>query len=332
MKISQKAKSLYQDAIVIDGQLAFEVDMPWDYSEKWDLLDRYAKAGFTAVTLSLANEETSMERTLAYLAKIRKTIFSNPDKYILAKTKNDIIRAKKENKIALRLMIQGTGFLGKNLDLLELFHELGITSLLLAYNIRTSMGDGVIEENDGGLSHLGKKFISEMNRLGMILDGSHAGFKTSMEALNLTKSPFVFSHSGVYEIAPHVRNVRDEQIRAVARTGGVVGVNGLGLLLGDHHASLKKYAEHIDYITQLVGAQYVAIGLDNLYFKEQFEKFMCSQNITHPEAYASKTSHATTWNCLQPEDVISIVEVLLQRNYSESDIKGILGENILRIM
>ena len=95
MKISDKAKQIYNDSIIIDGQLAFEVDMPWSFLKKWELVDRYAKAGFTAVTLSLGNDETATEKALAYLAKIRKHIFSNSEKYILATTKNDILRAKK---------------------------------------------------------------------------------------------------------------------------------------------------------------------------------------------------------------------------------------------
>ncbi|WP_230579774.1 membrane dipeptidase [Coxiella burnetii] len=306
--------------------------MPWSFLKKWELIDRYAKAGFHALTLSLANEETTIEKTFEYLAKVRKHILVNPEKYILAKTYEDVLRAKKENKIALRLMFQGTSPIGKNLDLLELFHELGVTSLVLAYNIRTPMGDGVIEESDSGLSHLGKTLIAEMNRLGIIIDGSHTGFKTSMDALNLTTKPFVFSHSGVYCLAPHVRNVRDEQIKSVAATGGVIGVNGLGILLGDVNASIGKYVDHIDYITKLVGAQHVAIGLDNLYFANQFSEFMSQQGITHPQAYASKVNNATLWKCLQPENVIEVVEMLLQRGYSENEIKGILGGNILRIM
>jgi membrane dipeptidase len=194
------------------------------------------------------------------------------------------------------------------------------------------MGDGIIEENDSGLSHLGKKFVAEMNRLGMIIDGSHAGPKTSMDALMLTTKPFVFSHSGVYKIAPHARNIRDEQIKAVAKSGGVIDINGLGLLLGDTNASIEKYVDHIDYIIQLVDAQHVGIGLDNLYFADQFAEFMEKQSITHPQACASIVNDATTWKCLQPEDIVSIIELLLQRGYSELDIKAILGENILRLM
>ena len=124
----------------------------------------------------------------------------------------------------------------------------------------------------------------------MIIDGSHAGIKTSMDALKLTTAPFVFSHSGVYGIEPHVRNVHDEQIKAVAKNGGVIGINGLGLLLGDANASVAKFVDHIDYITNLVGSQYVAIGIDNLDFADQFAEFMRKQNVTHPQAYANKVS------------------------------------------
>jgi membrane dipeptidase len=332
MNISEQAKKILYDAIVIDGQLGFEVAMPWTFAEKWSLVDRYKEAGFHALTLSIANEENTTEKTLEYLAQIRKHIFQNPAKYVLAKTKNDILYAKKENKIALRLMFQGTSPIGKNLDLLEIFRELGVSSLVLAYNIRTPMGDGVIEENDSGLSHLGKKFIAEMNRLGMIIDGAHAGYQTTLDAAELTKSPMMISHSGVYGIHPHVRNVHDEQIKAVAKTGGVIGVNGIGMLLGDPKASIEKYVDHIDYIVKLVGVKHVSIGLDNLYFADQFDLFMQNQQITHPEAYANKAGNRSDWKCLQPEDIISVVELLIQRGYSNEDITGILGGNILRLM
>ncbi|MGQ3889965.1 dipeptidase [Legionella sp. CNM-1927-20] len=295
-------------------------------------MDRYKEAGFDAVTLSIANEESTTERALVYLAQIRKYIFQHSEKYILAKSKFDILRAKKENKIALRLMFQGTAPIGKNLDLLELFHTLGISSLVLAYNIYTPMGNGVIEEKDSGLSHLGKRFIAEMNRLGMIIDIAHTGYQTAMNAAMLTTLPLVNSHSGVYGIHPHVRNVHNEQIKAVARTGGVIGVNGIGVLLGNPKASVEKYVDHIDYIAKLVGVRYVSLGLDNLYFAEQFNQYMQNQQVTHPEAYANKAGDRSDWQCLQPEDIISIVENLLLRGYVDEDIKKILGRNILRLM
>lgn len=332
MQISNQAEEIYKNAVVIDGQLGFEPAMPVSLEQKWELVDRYARAGITAVTLSLANDESTPEQTLEYLATIRKHIAAYPEKYILATTADDIVRAKRENKMALRLMFQGTAPIGKNLNFVELYHRLGISSMILAYNIRTPMGDGVIEENDAGLSHLGKKLVAEMNAVGMIVDGSHTSYKTMMDAAHLSNLPMVISHSGIFGVNPHVRNLRDDQISAIAKTNGVVGINGLGLLLGDQKASIEKFVEHVDYVVKQVGAKHVAIGLDNLYFAENFGEFMRNQPITHPQAYATKVSSAITWACIQPEQVLEIVEHLLQRGYSEESIRGILGENILRVM
>lgn len=332
MHISQLAKRIQQEAIIIEGQLAFEVDMPWSFNDKWLLLEEYKKAGFTAVTLSIANEETITDQAMAYLAKIRKHIFANPEHYLLAKTKEDILTAKKHNKLAIRLMLQGTNPIAKNLDLLELFYALGVTSLVLAYNIQTPYGSGVIEKNDNGLTLLGRQLIAEANRLGITLDGSHAGYQTSMDAMLITQKPFVFSHSGIYALNPHARNVRDEQLIALAKTGGVIGINGLGLLLGDANAALEKYVEHIDYVRKLIGIEHVAIGLDNLYFATEFAEFMQSQAVTHPTAYASVVNDAINWRYVQASQIIELIELLLAKDYQEAEIKAFLGENILRLL
>lgn len=283
--VREKAIQLYRNSVVIDGHFAVELSMPGTLDEKWTLIDSYADAGVTAVTLSLANDESKLEETLNYLALIRQHIFSHQNKYILAVTKEDIIRAKKENKLAIRLMLQGAGPLSMNINFAELFLTLGISSMVIAYNIRTAMGDGCIEELDAGLSHLGKKLICKMNEIGMIIDGSHSSMKTIMGSIEASALPTVISHACIYNITPLARNIRDEQIHAIAKSGGVIGINGIGLLLGDKNASIKKYVDHIDYIVNLVGITHVGIGLDNLYFPDKFNEFMKNQPITNPSAY-----------------------------------------------
>lgn len=325
-------QNILKDSIIIDGQLGFEESMPWSFKDKWELVNQYKNAGFTAVTLSVANEETSFEEAISYLSKIRAHILSNTDKYLIATTKNDIMKAKFENKIALRLMFQGTNPIGKKLELLETFKCLGLSSMLLAYNIQTPIGSGVIEKKDNGLSLLGQNLVTEMNKLNLIIDGSHAGYQTSMDAMVLTQKPMVFSHSGTYEIAPHVRNLTNEQILALAKTDGVIGINGLGLLLGDENASIEKYLQHINHIKELVGIRHIGIGLDNLYFADQFTEFMQQQKVSHPSAYASQVINATTWKYIKPENIANIIEALLDNHYNVSEIEAILGKNILRIM
>lgn len=328
-QLSDQTNELLTSSIIIDGQLGFEPDMPFEFEEKWQLVDRYIKAGFSAITLSIANEESTQENTLSYLAKLLVYLNQHSNKYVLVKNPHDIEKAKKENKLAVKLMFQGTSPLGKNLNMVKLFRDLGITSLILCYNIKTPMGDGVVESVDGGLSHLGKKLIAEMNRVGMLIDLSHTGYKTSREAIEISKHPVIFSHSNAYSIHPHLRNLKDDMIKAVAKTGGYIGINGIGVLLGDEKASPTKVVEHINYISELVGPEHVALGTDYLYFPDEFPSFMKKQSITHPESYAK--NFQITWQSFVPEKIPAIIEGLLKTGYSEREIKGILGENHLRV-
>ena len=331
MSMKEKAKKLYQESIIIDGHFAVELAMPGPLEEKWGLVDSYADAGVTAVTLSLANDESKLEETLGYLALVRQHIFSHPEKYILAVTKEDILQAKKENKLAIRLMFQGAGPLSLNVHLSEIFFQLGISSMIIAYNIRTAMGDGCIEEMDAGLSHLGKDLIQKMNRIGMVIDGAHSSINTIMGSVEVSSLPIVISHACAYGINPLPRNIKDEQIKAIAKSGGIIGVNGIGLLLGDKTASIKKYVDHIDYIVNLAGIKHVAIGLDHLYFPDRFNEFMKNQPITNPSAYG-KMVDTSMLTCIKPHQLVDIVEELLERKYTESDIQAILGKNILRVI
>jgi len=329
--MSEKAKAIYKDSIVIDGHFAIEQAMPGKLEEKWELVDSYAAAGVTAVSLSLANDESKQEATLAFLALVRQHILSHPEKYLLAMTKEDILQAKKQKKLAIRLMFQGAAPLGMNVNLTELYFQLGISSMVIAYNIRTPMGDGCIENVDAGISHLGKRLVQEMNKVGMIIDGAHSSMNTIMDAIEASKLPVIVSHACTYGINPIPRNVRDEQIKAIAASGGLIGVNGIGLLLGDKNALIKKYVDHIDYIVKLVGIAHVGIGLDNFYFGEQFNEFMLNQPITNPSAYG-KMVDSSMFTCIKPIQLEDVVEELLVRQYSVNDIKAILGENFLRVI
>lgn len=331
MKKGEEAKKIYEDSIVMDLHFAIEIAMPGTLEEKWALVDSYASAGVTSVSLSLANDESKQEEILAYLALVRQKIISQPHKYILAMTKDDILKAKKSKKLAIRLMFQGAAPLAMNINLVEIFYQLGISSMVIAYNIRTPMGDGCIEDVDAGISHLGKKLIQEMNKVGMIIDGAHSSMNTIIDSIKTSQLPVIVSHACAYGINPLPRNIRDELLIAIAKAGGVVGVNGIGLLLGDNTASTKKYADHIDYIVDLIGISHVAIGLDNFYFGDKFLEFMKHQPITNPGAYG-KLIDTSMFTCIKPDRLIEVVEELLTRQYSPGEIKAILGENMLRII
>ena len=133
--------------------------------------------------------------------------------------------------------------------------------MLLCYNTRNSVGDGCTEGCDAGISQFGKMLIEKMNEVGMLIDCSHTGYRTSMDTMEVSNEPVIFSHSNVYSIASHPRNLKDDQIKACAATNGLIGINGASLLLGEFDTSSEKLSQHIDYICECVGPSYVGLGL-----------------------------------------------------------------------
>lgn len=198
--------------------------------------------------------------------------------------------------------------------------------MLLAYNTRNHIGDGITEKSDAGLSHFGKKVIAEMNRVGMIIDLSHTGIRTSLDAIELSKDPVIFSHSNAQKITSHVRNLTDEQIKALAKNNGIIGINSLALFLGTKKSSANKIVEHINHITNLVGtSDNVALGLDQVYFHEILEDFYKNYSGSYPSGYLG------AMDSLPPEKIDNIIEELLKQNYSTMSIKDILGNNFIRV-
>lgn len=327
--ISAAAKKLYQDSLVVDLQLGFEPEIEATY--KWDVLNRFYQAGFSLASLAMSTDHTSLDNTINYIANVRAKISQQSDKYVLVDTVADIQHAKNQNKTAITLLMQGANPLVKNLNMLDIYYKLGVRSMILAYNIRNPFADGCAEPSDAGLSRLGGQLIEKMNDVGMVIDLSHTGYTSSMQAMESSQKPVLFSHSNVYALKPHPRNLKDDQIKALAKNGGVIGINGNGGLLSDTDATAQKFVEHIDYISQLIGSQFVAIGTDWVYFPELFSDYMERNSIFYSADYRQGIENKVLTSIV-PEQMIEIVELLLQRGYSENNIRDILGGNYMRLV
>lgn len=324
--IQQQVKNIKNQSIIVDMALGFEPEI--EVSHKWELFDRYSQSGFNYVGLAIAGEFTNLETTIRYMSHHRARIQSEPNKYLIVDKAQDILRAKEQNKIALSFWLQGSNPLANDLHMVETYYQLGVRSILLAYNTRNAIGDGVIEKNDAGLSQFGLKAIEEMNRVGMLIDLSHGGIKTSLQAIEASRDPVIFSHSNAQGIAPHVRNLTDEQIIAVANKGGVIGVNGMSMMLGSEKPTAAKLVDHIDYMTNLVGhSNHISLGLDLVYFHEILANFFQKAGATtYPKGYVGSIES------LQIEKIDEIIEVLIARGYSNENIIAILGGNFLRVV
>lgn len=327
--VSLKAAKIYESSLVCDMALGFEPEI--EVPSKWDLLPRYQTAKVNFISLAIAGEFTQLDTAIHYIARHRNIINNIADNYVIVKQAEDITQAANNNKLALTFWLQGTAPLGNDINMVDVYYQLGIRIMLLCYNTKNYVGDGCIERTNSGLSNFGIQLISRMNQIGMLIDCSHSGYKTSMEIMETSQTPVIFSHSNVYELCQHPRNIKDDQIKACANTGGIIGINGANQLLGENEPSPARFAEHIDYIAQLVGAEHVGLGLDLVYFQEILNNFFQNHSTTYPANYLKGKSPARALKSLQPEQLVEVVEYLLRKNYPETAIKNILGQNFLRV-
>jgi membrane dipeptidase len=236
---------------------------------------------------------------------------------------NDIRIAKETGRLAIAFDLEGSDPLLGNLNMISFYYDVGVRQMLLAYNKDNRASGGCMEGNIG-LTDFGRDVIREMNRVGMVVDVSHMGYQATMDAFKTSTKPVIFSHSNPKGLREHARNISDEQIRACAQTGGVVGINGIGDFLGGRESEL--IVENIEYVLNLVGSEHVGLGLDYVIDKQELIDYIES----HPDVFPpGKFNDYLTM--VEPEQFPEFTELLYQRGYDEEIIKGILGGNFLRV-
>ena len=319
-----------QTKALLDTAIACDMTCPWvaagDKTLRDALPERYRNSGWTYVSLTVASDGDDIASTMGTIAATRRMIDTLSETCVLVKSVDDIRRAKQEGKLALGMHFQGTLPVARDLNLVGLYYELGIRHMLMVYNYKNYVADGCYEDGDGGLSGFGRELVAEMNRVGMIVDVAHTGYKSSMDTIAASTAPVIVSHGNLKAFNDHPRCYTDEQIRAIAASGGVFGLTGLGPFLGDNDASTPTLVRQVDHVAQLVGPQHVGFGLDYVYDVPALEALF-AQSADSPPA----GDPAGSMQQVEPERLSAIVDALLGMNYSEADITAILGGNWLRV-
>ncbi|MGC1460169.1 MAG: membrane dipeptidase, partial [Steroidobacteraceae bacterium] len=225
-----------------------------------DLLDRWRSAGVNYLSINVGYDPVPWSTTIRAIAEYTRGIEARSD-MVLCSTISNVLAAWHAGQMALTFDIEGMGSLNGDLSMVELYYRLGVRQMLIAYNLNNDAGGGC-HDRDTGLTDFGRAVVREMNRVGMVVDCAHSGIKSGLEAMKLSTKPCIFSHANARALHDHERNITDEQIKAVAATGGVVGINGLSLFLGDGAATVASMVAHIDYMAKQVGTDHVGIGLD----------------------------------------------------------------------
>jgi membrane dipeptidase len=319
MLISEQARSIHKDSLVWDTHACFRLDPMADLSE----LKRYRDSGVDFVSLNIGMELNSFENTMQVLARYRSYIASHPDQYVLALTVDDIRNAKESGKLAIAFDLEGSDPLLGNLNMISFYYDLGVRQMLLAYN-KDNRASGGCMEGDIGLTDFGRDVVREMNRVGMVVDVSHMGYRATLETFEVSTAPVIFSHSNPNGLREHARNISDEQIKACAKTGGVVGINGIGDFLGG--TSSELIVQNIEYVMNLVGPEHVGIGLDYVIDKQELIEYV----EAHPDIFP-RDKIQDYLSFVEPEQFPEFTELLCQKGHSEQIIRGILGGNFFRV-
>jgi membrane dipeptidase len=287
-------------------------------------LTRYKKAGFRVVGINAGFDGIPWAETFRMLASFRRWIGARPRAFSLLSTPGDFARL--QGRLGVFFDIEGGSALNGQLSMVELYRDLGVRWMLIAYNKNNALGGGC-QDVDRGLTPFGRQVIKEMNRVGMTVCCSHTGYKTTMDVMRRAARPVIFSHSNPLGVWRHKRNIRDEAIKACAQTGGVVGINGIGLFLGKNDTRSETVVAHIDYVAQLVGANHVGIGLDYVFDTDELVEYLKA----NPKLFPPEDGYGDSFGMVAPEQLPEIVSGLFAHGYSLGDVRKIIGGNFKRV-
>jgi membrane dipeptidase len=258
--------------------------------------------------------EHPYEQTSEWLDNWRRFINKNPDRFHLVTSCWDIAAAKASGRVAILLGMQNSEHFRTVADV-RLFYGKGQRISQLTYNSANRLGGGCGDRRDAGLTTFGAQIVSAMNNAGMAIDVSHAGERTTLNAIEASDRPLLITHSNCRALVPHPRCKSNEVIRAMAQKGGVMGITGVRAFLSrGGGASIEDVLDHFDHVAKLVGVEHLGIGSD------------AGVDVGRP------APHLDVHGLDQPRRVFDLTEGLVRRRYSDAAITGILGGNFQRAM
>ena len=321
MELTGASQQLQQEAIVIDALGGYGFAFR-------DIL----AGGITATNVTLAMYGSQgMDFLLAEARRYYGLIEMNPGHLLLVEEADDILIAKREGKLGIIFGLQNAMPLGQDVQLLPILYKLGVRVIQLTYSEMNPFGCGCTERNDTGLTSLGVQLVQGMNRLGMLVDLSHVGHRTAMDAIDMSDDPVAFTHANPAALKPAPRNKPDALLRAVAEKGGVIGLTPYAAFCKSQpgrRPTIADFVDQVDYVVQLVGVEHVGIGTDKFEGKGKEEHWLDVYG-RYPKLIGVPYEHRFVEGLERIRDFPRLTEALVNRGYSERDCLGLLGGNFL---
>ncbi|MBH0331961.1 membrane dipeptidase [Brevibacillus brevis] len=335
----EQARKFHDGVHVLDGHfdLLMDVEIQRGYGRtkmiETEYLPRFQQGGVHSLVAAVFVEdafvpEMSLRKALNQISSMHAEAAESPAHIVIAKNLDDLQRARAEQKVSFILSLEGAEPLHNDLSLLRVFYELGVRMMGLVWSRRNFVGDGsffapVREGKKGGITDFGVRLIEEAEKLGIVIDVSHLNDEGFWDVMEIAEKPVIASHSNSRTVVPTMRNLTDEQIKAIAEKDGLVGLNAFSMFTAANSAdaTIERLIDHVDYMKKLVGARYIGIGLD---LCDDLTKYLPLDKIAKTEEmpFDVVKGHASL-----PE----ITRELMKRRYTDTEIEGILGGNFLRV-
>jgi membrane dipeptidase len=334
--VSPDAERIHKKSIIVEGHRdLFEIVRLADKGQKYPLLNvtlpRLKRANISTTFYSIAGDSVTHSRgtrqflksALENIDMLREEIEASHGKMKLVLYADDLPDAPSPDVLNIVMSFEGGKPLEGRIENLRNFYCLGLRSMQITWNLRNELADGVKEERTGGgLTNFGEAVVREMDRLGMVIDLAHISRAGWFDVLEAASGPVCCTHSNCKKLYHHFRTIDDEQIKALAQTGGVLGVNAIATMVAKQ-PTLNKLVDHISHIANLVGIDCVALGLD----------FVKDDGPLYPEDEIFGIGENRLIPDFENEDDLpNITECMVKRGFHEDDIAKVLGGNFLRLL
>ena len=336
-KYSARAMKIVQQSLVIDMLAPLRLDLrPEGYANPLTPAEiaAFRSCGINAFHHSIGTGGPGVQvETLEYLAGWQGLVGRNGGLFTLVDKAVDLDRAKAEGKIAVMIGVQNSEHFQAPEDVRKYF-QLGQRCSQLTYNSQNFIGTGGTDREDGGVSDFGASIIAAMNEVGMLVDASHCGDRTTLDAIELSKGPIAITHSNCRALNNHPRLKTDEAIQKLAAKGGVMGITGVrNFVSATEPTTVENIVDHIDHVVKLIGIEHVGIGSDS--DLNGYDDMLPDQRVKLIAMY--KASYAfreklDTDGFDHPQKMFDLTEALIRRGYSDAQIQAVLGGNFRRLL
>jgi len=328
--------ALYENAIVIDSLCGPFVAM--DVLPSAETLAAVRQSGITAINYTVS--VSSFEDTVNILANLQDLVDHYPDALLIVRRYSDITRAKREKKIGIMPGFQETAFLEEDPDRITTFRRLGVRIMQLTYNNRSIFGDGCLEPGNAGLSKAGIAAVKKMNELGVAVDLSHSGCRTTSEGIAQSAKPVLITHSGCAAVYAHPRNKPDEILRSLADRGGYFGVYLMPYLVASPTVPTREHVlDHIVHAINVCGADHVGVGSDGSIQKTVLtdeQKAAFDRDIARRKKLGigapGEDRYPYVPDLNGPDHMKVIATELVKRGQPSSVVEKVLGANFQRVI